>query len=343
MRLARTALALVASSLLLVPSAALAEGLPLGWGWSTSEDELTITIEAFDVIDDVDVRLRRHHDGRTFDFSLGDLGLGDRRDLDVPFPSRTSEYTLTVTGTFAEIDGELTDRFEIPVRAPMDFDVDEASFDEEARRFTLTMTQPAGHVELVVRSDTGELLAERTIRFEGEAPGTPLPITWSQAPGTILTIDVRAVSDTGAWASRTYIPWKVEFDAAHVNFESASWEIPEEDHPMLRERLAEITATAERVADWVDVELYIAGYTDTVGSHADNQRLSEQRARSIGEFFRDQGIDFDIYYQGFGEEVLEVTTEDDVDEPANRRSIFIMTTQQPPTSDTIPRSNWRRL
>lgn len=340
----RTLLLFVSAVLFtLAPLSASAQGLPIGWAWSTSGDELTVQVEAFDLIEDVHVEIRRHHDGRTFDFNVGDMSLGDVEGLDMPVPTRTSTYTITIAGTHAEIPSEVEDQFEIPVLEAMDFDVDTDSFDEEGRRFILTMTQPAGHVEITVRGDTGELLTERTVQFDGEAPGTPLEVTWTQGAGTILTIDVKAVAESGAWASRQYIPWKVEFDAAHVSFASGSAEIPEADMPMLRARLAEITQTASRVEDFVEVQLYVAGYTDTVGSSADNQRLSEERARSIGAFFREEGVRFDVFYQGFGESALAVPTEDNVDEPQNRRSVFILSTREPPTSANLPRSNWRAL
>ncbi len=319
------------------------EGLPLGWGWQQSDDALTITIEAFDLMTDLEVTLRRHADGRRFEFSHEGLPIGRSWEIDVPSPTRTSEYTLTIEAGYADLSGRVEDTFTIEVLAPMEFTVDEGPFDAESHRFTLTMTQPAGHVEIVVRADTGALLTERTVQFAGEPAGAPLEVTWAQPPGRVLTVDVRAVSEGGSWASRQYIPWKVEFDAAYVHFETGSAEIPVADEPMLRARLAQIQTTADQVAEWVTVELYVAGYTDTVGSDADNQRLSDARARSIAGFFRGEGARFSIYYQGFGESALAVQTADNVDEPENRRSIFILSTQPPPRSSNIPRDHWENL
>lgn len=320
-----------------------AQGLPAGWSWSTHEGQLTITVDALDAIDDVELEVRRAADHERFEFERGAMDVGESWTVDLPMPTRTTELAIVVSGTFAGVAGSLEDAFTLEVLPPMDFTVDESTFDEVAHRFVMTMTQPAGRVELVVRSDEGTLLSERTIEFSGEAPGTPLEVTWAQAPGTTLTVDVRAVSASGAWASRTYIPWKVEFDAAHVNFASGSAEIPQTDFAMLRSRLAEIQDTAQRVRDWVEVKLYVGGYTDTVGSPGDNQTLSEARARAIAQFFVREGVDFPVFFQGFGETALAVATDDNVDEPANRRSVFIMSTQTPPIDATTPRGNWRRL
>jgi outer membrane protein OmpA-like peptidoglycan-associated protein len=317
--------------------------LPIGWGWSINTEELTFTIEAFDVIEDVELEIRRHSDREDFEFSRAGMNGGQTWNVEMPIPSRTTDFSLTIRASFAGVDGEISDTFEIGVVEPMDFEVDVDSFDADNRRFTMTMTQPAGHAEIVVRGDRGELLTERTVRFNGEPPGADLEVTWSQGPGNILTVDVRAVSEGGAWSSRQYIPWKVEFDAAHVNFASGSADVPADDAPMLRTRLAEIVETADRVADFVEVQLYIGGYTDTVGSTADNQRLAEERARSIATFFKDEGVEFPIFFQGFGEDGQAVATADNIDEPQNRRSVFILSTLEPPTAGHVPRSNWRAL
>lgn len=321
-----------------------AQGLPMGWSWaSDGHGGLTVTVDAFDIVDDLTLTVTRQSDRRVFRFERAQMGVDESWTVDLPMPDRTTDMRVQVAGKFAGIPGVLEDVFSVQVLAEMDFAVDESSFDAEGHRFLMTMTQPAGSVELTVRSDRGELLAQRTVRFQGEAPGIPLEITWAQADATVLTVDVRAISESGAWASRTYIPWKVEFDAAHVNFASGSAEIPADDQPMLRARLAEIRETDERVREWVEVKLYVGGYTDTVGSAADNQRLSEARARAIASFFVAEGVSFPVYYQGFGESALAVQTADDTDEPANRRAVFIMSTQTPPYDATTPRGDWHLL
>lgn len=338
----RTSVSLALCALFFAAAPAHAQ-LPIGWGWSMDTEELTFTIEAFDVIEDVELEIQRRSDREEFEFSRAGMDAGQTWNVEMPVPHRTTEFSLTVRATFAGVAGEISDTFEIEVMEPMDFEVDVDSFDADNRRFTMTMTQPAGHAEIVVRDDNGNLLTERTVTFNGEPAGTDLEVTWSQPPGNILTVDVRAVSAEGAWSSRQYIPWKVEFDAAHVNFASGSAEVPDADMGMLRERLVEIVDTAARVSDFVEVQLYIGGYTDTVGSNADNQRLSEDRAQAIATFFQSEGVDFPVFYQGFGEDGQAVATGDSVDEPQNRRSVFILSTREPPTASHVPRSNWREL
>ena len=90
------------------------------------------------------------------------------------------------------------------------------------------------------------------------------------------------------------------------------------------------------------VNLYVAGYTDTVGDAASNLRLSTSRAKSIAVWFQAQGFDGHIYYQGFGEKVLAVPTADNVDEAQNRRSLYVVAAT-PPVSASFPGAQWTKL
>ena len=68
------------------------------------------------------------------------------------------------------------------------------------------------------------------------------------------------------------------------------------------------------------VDVY--GFTDTTGSAALNQRLSEQRAQAVADYLAARGVArARLATQGFGErtEYLRVKTGDNVAEPLNRR------------------------
>ena len=72
-------------------------------------------------------------------------------------------------------------------------------------------------------------------------------------------------------------------------------------------------------------EIVIVGHTDSVGSVADNDRLSLQRARAIREKLIEQGFDPNrVEAAGRGERELAVTTPDEVAEPRNRRTEVIV-------------------
>ena len=69
----------------------------------------------------------------------------------------------------------------------------------------------------------------------------------------------------------------------------------------------------------------IVGYTDTVGSPADNQKLSERRAAEIKEALVALGLPVqNARTTGRGEHDLAEPTADNVDEPLNRRVEVIL-------------------
>jgi len=91
------------------------------------------------------------------------------------------------------------------------------------------------------------------------------------------------------------------------------------------------------------VKLYIAGCTDTVGDAAHNRELSRKRARSIARWLREHGYDRPIYFHGFGESLLAVGTGDGVDEPRNRRVLYMVGANPPPAGSGIPGVSWSAL
>lgn len=320
---------------------AMGQSIPVGFSWSVDDDELTITLDADDIIDDVEVELRSDRGERVRE-SRDRLGMRETWEIVVDAPTRTTTYDLTVEGTCADIEGQFSYEFTVEAFEALDFEVDLDSWDPEGRRFVMTMTQPAQEVEVRVRGVDGSILAERLIPFDGAAAGAPLEVSWSQGPGQILTIDVRAVGTSGAWASRQYVPWEVQM-AELVHFETGSAEISETDRPTLEGRLAEMAGIVEQVGEFVNVSLYVGGYTDTVGSASSNRSLSERRARAIASWFEDNGLSIPIFYQGFGEDVPAVDSGDEVDEPANRRALFILRDDTPPMGPDVPSTDWHRL
>ncbi len=65
----------------------------------------------------------------------------------------------------------------------------------------------------------------------------------------------------------------------------------------------------------------VAGYTDTSGASAYNQRLSQRRSSVVADALASRGISSDIIStSGFGETNLARETRDGVREPLNRRA-----------------------
>ena len=106
--------------------------------------------------------------------------------------------------------------------------------------------------------------------------------------------------------------------------------------PKLEAVWDELSAAIRKYGAVVDVNLYIAGHTDTVGQKAYNRRLSMRRARAIAEWFRRRGVTIPIYYRGFGEEALAVATPDETPEPRNRRAEYVVSGEDPYAGQAPP-------
>jgi len=79
---------------------------------------------------------------------------------------------------------------------------------------------------------------------------------------------------------------------------------------------------AESLITYPNSLIDVYGFTDTTGSTALNQQLSEQRARAVADYIAARGVARSrIATQGFGEQYdyLRVKTGDNVNEPLNRR------------------------
>ena len=83
---------------------------------------------------------------------------------------------------------------------------------------------------------------------------------------------------------------------------------------------ATLDQIAQSLRNYPDSLVDVYGHTDTVGSTASNQRLSEERARAVANYLINHGVASSrIRWQGFGETQLRVATGDNVNEPLNRR------------------------
>lgn len=83
-----------------------------------------------------------------------------------------------------------------------------------------------------------------------------------------------------------------------------------------------LNAVAESLVKYPNSLIDVYGFTDTTGSDALNQGLSERRARAVADYLAARGVARSrIATQGYGEsyEFLRVKTADNVDEPLNRR------------------------
>lgn len=215
--------------------------------------------------------------------------------------------------------------------------------DLEGHKLEITMTRPAGRAAVVVFGEDGRELGKGEATFAGEAPGTWLPIAWTQAPGNVLRIEVRATSKDELTTLLKLMPWSVKVPHEEVNFESGKSEIRATETPKLDasyQKIVDAIAVARRADPALPVRLYVAGHTDRVGSATDNRKLSIDRARAIASWFRERGLPLPVAFAGFGEETPLVETPDEKDEPRNRRVDYIVGLEEPLIGKQRKKGSW---
>ena len=62
-----------------------------------------------------------------------------------------------------------------------------------------------------------------------------------------------------------------------------------------------------------------------------------------GSWLANHGVTIPIYYHGFGEDWLAEVTADGVDSEANRRAIYMVGANPPPSGAGVPPARWLRL
>jgi outer membrane protein OmpA-like peptidoglycan-associated protein len=161
-------------------------------------------------------------------------------------------------------------------------------------------------------------------------------------PKDVVLLEVELHS-ARAWAGFSYSPWMLNIPHDDVLFGTGRSEIPPDEESKLEAVLVQLNEVAEQYGSVVPVKLYIGGCTDTVGAGGANDQLSQRRARSIAAWFRSRGYEKPIFYYGFGERWLSVQTPDEVDNPANRRAVYIVAANPPPQSGDVPPARWLAL
>lgn len=159
----------------------------------------------------------------------------------------------------------------------------------------------------------------------------------------VVKLTVEGVDEHGFKGMLELSPWSYAIPHEDVVFPTGSAELGRLEVPKLEATWADTVDVLEKYGSVVEIELFVAGYTDTVGNVAANQALSDRRARAIASWFRGRGFTGAIWYQGFGESAPAVQTADEVDEVRNRRSLYVLAAQAPPPSEHLPRADWTRL
>jgi len=166
--------------------------------------------------------------------------------------------------------------------------------------------------------------------------------TWS--PGEeVLKLRVTGTDAAGLAGFLELSPWSYEVPHDDVVFASGSHALEASEVPKLEQCWADMQGVVAKYGDVVTIQLFVAGFTDTVGAAGSNEGLSQRRAQTIARWFRERGFGGEIHHQGFGERVLAVATADETDEAANRRAVYILAAEVPPISDGLPARRWTKV
>jgi len=274
----------------------------------------------------------------------GPMGKGSRKTLSFKQGEGTSSYKASLAVVWG--DGE-SKTYSLDFQATrvgklaLDMKAEDVDLDE--RKLIARANNPATHIELVITGESGEVIWSGRERFDPPAqPGEELAIAWDAAPEKILTMQLKVHDVAGFWVGLKITPFSIDIPHETVVFDSGSSTIRADQSHKLEATWGLIQEALNKHGTLLQLKLFIAGYTDTVGDKASNRALSNSRAASIAAWFRKRGLRIPIYYAGYGEEVLSVKTPDETEEQQNRRAKYVLSSHTP-SGPELPTNEWRPL
>lgn len=261
---------------------------------------------------------------------LGNVRGGTTRVVGFRVQPGVHVYAVEVSGQTSEGRARLT--FETTVTASRGLQIllRKEDVDLERRSMRFTLTNPAARAVLTILDSSGSQMHAGTTDLGGAAPNTPLSVTWPALQRAAGKLTVRVFDTSDSWTEMEVVPFSVQIPHEDVAFETASDVVRPTEEPKLEAAYQRILAAVREHGADLQAKLYVLGYTDTVGSPADNQRLSERRALSIARWFRRRGgLSIGVLARGLGETSLAVSTPDNTDEARNRRAEYIVGAQAP--------------
>lgn len=234
--------------------------------------------------------------------------------------------------------GSMGFEFEAAVLPVLQLEAGTEDVDLVARRVMVRADRPLQEVSLEVTGLEGTMVE----RVPGRPVGKLAQLSW-KTDAEVLQLRVTGTDQWGLRSQLTLTPWSYAIEHEDVVFASGEAELPAGEVHKLEATWSEVQSVLARFGDVVDIKLYVAGFTDSVGSSDANQALSARRARAIASWFRARGFRRPIQFQGLGEKGQAVTTADGVDEPRNRRAMYVLAASAPVASPTLPFGPWRTL
>ena len=272
--------------------------------------------------------------------------ISSKREIPLEFAVPVGNHQCKGTLSIVDVDGgtgEMPINFSISMLAKLKMTIDTDTVSVANKQLTVSMDRPASEYDItIIDSNNSEVGGSRT-SVPSNSSTKPQTITWKTTSDDIAVIKVRGKDTYGFFTETLLFPWHYDIPHEDVIFSSNQATINSSEVPKLQAVQTEVQKVVEKYSQFAVVNLYVAGYTDTVGDAQHNLELSEKRAKSIAEWFTQNGFTGDIYYQGFGESALAVPTGDGVDQAANRRALYVVAATTPQTSSDFPKKNWKKL
>ncbi len=296
---------------------------------------------------DAQVTLRRGT-RKPLTFKKKKIAAGSEWRVQWRVPEGVTAWTGTLVGSAGGATTTAPLNLTIASLAQLDVRYDKSQMDVERGYVPVKPTRKLKEVEVKAFDDAGAQVLDALAGLE--VKGDLTIIRFEPPEGVNLRrVELKLKDEYGQWASLRLARWYVEIPHEEVVFESGKAELRASEAPkvdkaiaLIEEELARFRSTLGKQDASVDVQVYVAGYTDTVGKPADNGPLSRARARAIARHFRAKGLKLALFYEGFGERVLAVPTGNDVDEARNRRARYVVA-NAPPKGEAFPSARWTRL
>ena len=300
-----------------------------------------LQIRILDRIAGFHLKLKRN-DGKVVDIKGGG-GPGVTRliDLDQPDGKFTYEGELLINMPNADVmTMPLTFDTELfgPLRIIVDKDKD---VDMEKRTMRFELSRPVGKAKLQVIGESGNAIFDGEIPFNGESGRQQ--VSWPESKEEILKVSLVGYDQHGHYAGIDLFPYTVYVEHEEIVFDTGKWDIRPDQETKLQKPIGELKKRLNRAKPWAPVKVFVLGHTDTVGDTKSNKMLSLNRAKAIGQWFRRNGIDVPIFYEGFGEQAPRVSTGDETPEEKNRRADYILAVEDPSFENAPFKPRWNKL
>jgi outer membrane protein OmpA-like peptidoglycan-associated protein len=206
----------------------------------------------------------KRSDGGAVHLTAGRLGDGAQKIFDIKQPEGVFQYDGTLIARFPHGPPQtLPVQFEAAVLPPPRLTVPEKPVDLVGHTVAIVADRPIAELNVQVHADDGTLADDVTEKFA-----------------------IRATDKYGFFQNIDLFPWKIEIPHEDVLFDTGKSDVLPTEQPKVDAALAELNKAIEKYGRYAKVELFVAGYTDTVGDAASNRKLSEARALSIARDFR---------------------------------------------------------